>query len=280
MSKRDNIPEPIVKQLYANSRNRCAMPGCNVELVNDGTNIGQIAHIEGVSAKGPRHNPNLSLEEIDSYENLILLCCNHHKIIDSKKNLGVYTVEKLKEIKKNHENHINESMKFDFNSSSFFMDKINLKKSFIKLVKEKGEELSCSFKKKEINNNLNEVLELDNNTRLIIFVIVYYYVRKKKLSLKHINLLLQEKKLDLILYLENLEELNFIEEILYTGLNAWVEGSDGSAINMENDYRYKLMHGTWQFGDIGYFLLTLFNTVGKEEFYSIIVNKEIGNITE
>lgn len=279
MSKREKIPDYIAKRLYANSRNCCAMPGCNVELVNT-ANIGQIAHIEGVNPGSARYNPNLTSDEVNSYENLILLCCNHHKLIDSKENLNLYTVEYLKKIKKDHEININESTDFYFKSSSFFIDKINLKKSFIESIKEKGEELSCSLKKKEINENLNIVLEQDKMTRGIMFLILDYYIIKGILNLKHIDKKLQEKNLEIISYLEDLEELNFIEEFKYRGLNAWVEESDGSATNIEKDYTFKLLLGKWQLGDLGYFLFILLNTVGKEEFYNIIVNKEIENITE
>lgn len=280
MNKRKGIDTKVIKRLYANSRNECAMPGCNQKLFEGDTNMSQIAHIEGVNEGSARYNENLTEEQINSYGNLILLCPNHHKKIDSKENLSKYTVKYLKEIKENHEININEPTDFDFMSNSFLIDRINLKKSFIKFIKEKGEELSFSLNNKKINDNFNKVLEQDKLTRGIMFLILDYYISKGVLNLKHIDKKLQENNLEIIYYLEYLEELNFIEEIEYRGLNAWVEECDGSATNVEKDYIFKLLHGKWNLDSLGDFLFILFNAVGREKFYDIIVNKEVENIIE
>ena len=75
MEKRE-IRKNIIKAIFSKSGNICAFPGCDVKLVlEDNKVMGEIAHIEGVSPKGPRYNPNKKTEEINSADNLICLCC-------------------------------------------------------------------------------------------------------------------------------------------------------------------------------------------------------------
>lgn len=91
-----------VKRLFARSLNRCAFPGCNSMIVDDESDamLGEMCHIEGIGKKALRHNKTLTKEERDAYSNLILLCSNHHKVIDHDKS---YTVESLRRMKSEHE---------------------------------------------------------------------------------------------------------------------------------------------------------------------------------
>ena len=92
-----------IKRLFARSLNRCAFPGCNCMIVDDesDTMIGEMCHIEGVGKKALRHNKTLTREQRDAYDNLILLCSNHHAIIDHDDK--TYTVEVLRRMKAEHE---------------------------------------------------------------------------------------------------------------------------------------------------------------------------------
>lgn len=86
-----------------NSGKRCAI--CNTELIDKYNNIiGEEAHIISSKPNSPRGNIPIAQSEIDSYENLILLCPTHHAEID--KNVDYWTVEKLKETKKIHEEKV------------------------------------------------------------------------------------------------------------------------------------------------------------------------------
>lgn len=90
-----------IKRLYALSNNRCAFPNCNVVFTNpeNVTNFSNICHIEDAE-KGGRYNPNMTNEQRASFENLILLCPNHHiETNDVKK----YSVSSLREMKQKHE---------------------------------------------------------------------------------------------------------------------------------------------------------------------------------
>ena len=105
------------KLLWGRSGNKCAFADCRHDLIADETEsddesiIGDEAHIVARSEDGPRGNSNLSIEDRDKYDNLILLCRRHHKIIDDQFNF--YTVEKLIKIKSNHEKWVKDSLTTD-----------------------------------------------------------------------------------------------------------------------------------------------------------------------
>lgn len=98
-----NYTELTIKKLYSLSGNICAFPTCKLELItkDEKINISEICHIEGEEENSPRYNPNLTKTQLDDYENLILLCRNHHKIIDDAE--ATYTVDDLKDLKRKHE---------------------------------------------------------------------------------------------------------------------------------------------------------------------------------
>lgn len=85
--------------------NRCAFTGCETPLVDPttGTVVAEVCHIRAQSSGGPRFDANLSEEDRHAYENLILMCKNHHSVIDDTNNLMVFTVEYLTDLKVRHE---------------------------------------------------------------------------------------------------------------------------------------------------------------------------------
>jgi hypothetical protein len=103
--------------LWGRSGNMCAFPDCKKILVVDKTLkddhsvIGEEAHIVAQKEDGPRGLSELTPEQRDKYDNLILLCSIHHKIIDDQEH--EYTVDKLKEFKTNHETWIRTNLKTD-----------------------------------------------------------------------------------------------------------------------------------------------------------------------
>lgn len=92
-----------IKQLFALSKNQCAFPKCPLPIVEEASNtvIGEICHIKARSPGGPRYDSGQTDEERHSFENLVLMCSIHGKIIDEDE--GSYTVERLCEIKAAHE---------------------------------------------------------------------------------------------------------------------------------------------------------------------------------
>ncbi|WP_281234841.1 hypothetical protein [Flavobacterium gelatinilyticum] len=91
----------VIKRLFAVSKNECAYPSCkNVIVDKFGTVIGEICHIEAAEVGGERYNHDSNDEYRRSFDNLILLCSNHHK---KTNNVHEYPTEKLKKFKFEHE---------------------------------------------------------------------------------------------------------------------------------------------------------------------------------
>ena len=63
--------------------------------------VGEVCHIRGVRPDGPRLDKQQSPSDCHGYDNLILLCANHHKVIDDDPE--AYTVERLLRMKVDHE---------------------------------------------------------------------------------------------------------------------------------------------------------------------------------
>ena len=94
--------ESTLKKLHALSGNICAFPGCAAPIVSlSGTLTGEIFHICARNSKGPRFRTDQSDKERHALGNLMLLCGDHHKIIDTE--CKIYDEEVLKEIKAIHE---------------------------------------------------------------------------------------------------------------------------------------------------------------------------------
>nr|WP_067063842.1 HNH endonuclease [Mucilaginibacter sp. L294] len=90
----------VVKRLFALSGNQCAFPNCQEKIVDEvGTVIGEICHIEAAEVGGERYNSESDDEFRRDYNNLILLCSNHHK---KTNNVIEYPTSKLIEYKELH----------------------------------------------------------------------------------------------------------------------------------------------------------------------------------
>ena len=96
-----SISNPEIKKLYGLSAGRCNI--CKTGVFDNHVHVGEMAHIIAKSTKGPRGEESLSCGR-NSYDNLILLCANHHLEVDQ--NSEFYTVEKLHQIKAEHEQNI------------------------------------------------------------------------------------------------------------------------------------------------------------------------------
>jgi len=119
MAKRDYAPLTL-KRLYGKSGNCCTHPKCQEELIYENGNLSDICHIEALNPEGPRYNsfPDTTDKDRNSEPNLILLCKNHHHIIDQKDENGSphYSPDQLKAIKRAHEELFAQSRQQLFNS--------------------------------------------------------------------------------------------------------------------------------------------------------------------
>ena len=60
---------------------------------------------------GPRHDPSVTADSIDEYQNRILLCRVHHKVIDDQ--AETYTADRLLQLKERHETWVADQLNQD-----------------------------------------------------------------------------------------------------------------------------------------------------------------------
>lgn len=119
-----NIPADIERTLWGLSAGRCEFEGCNCFLgINPITmeigNYSEKAHIEAVSKGGARFREVMDVTELNSADNLMLMCAKCHKTIDD--NPLKYPVARLKEMKENHENRVYWLTEFDDVQKSYMV---------------------------------------------------------------------------------------------------------------------------------------------------------------
>lgn len=104
-SKARQYKPTTIRRLDTLSGNECAEPNCRRKLIaEDGESIvSKICHIEAASPNGPRWNKDSTDDERRDFKNLILLCDEHHVIIDNKNNEAKFPVSLLKKWKADHE---------------------------------------------------------------------------------------------------------------------------------------------------------------------------------
>ncbi|WP_205510241.1 HTH domain-containing protein [Paenibacillus elgii] len=128
--KRNYSPKTL-KVLFALSGNQCAHPECTNTLIEPATEksdvlvTANICHIYAISSNGPRGKDGLTEKELNSPENLILLCQNHHVVVDGQHE--TYPAEMLKAWKQTHESKMQkrlstnlESVHLDIFSNPYF----------------------------------------------------------------------------------------------------------------------------------------------------------------
>ena len=106
--------ENTIRMLCGRAAGMCEFEGCGKRLFYDNVtgaefNNSFVAHIVASSQNGPRGDKILSAQLSDKLENLMLMCADHHKLIDTE--VEKYPVEKLKDMKKEHEKKIDDICK-------------------------------------------------------------------------------------------------------------------------------------------------------------------------
>lgn len=91
-----------IKRLFALSGNLCAFPKCQSAIVEGGSLIGEVCHIAADRPGGPRYDAMQTDAERQGFNNLLLMCANHHKVVDD--DIESYSVERLLRMKVAHEN--------------------------------------------------------------------------------------------------------------------------------------------------------------------------------
>jgi hypothetical protein len=118
--------DSTIRKLFALSMNQCAFPDCKTEIIDPTTStiLGEICHICAQSSGGPRYDPEQTSEERHSFENLVLLCRNHHKVIDDLENLHRFTIQFLIQLKADHEENAKRLMPDEFALSEMLVSKL------------------------------------------------------------------------------------------------------------------------------------------------------------
>jgi hypothetical protein len=110
MAAKANIKASEQRKLHVKSGNRCAL--CKIVLVDvedqNTSCIGENAHIYGETPDSARHDSAQTDAFVNSELNLIFLCCNCHKKIDTE--IDNYSASQLFDIKMKHEAWILESL--------------------------------------------------------------------------------------------------------------------------------------------------------------------------
>ena len=105
-----NASAHTIAKLWAKASGRCEYDGCNKLLYKDDLtsteiNSAFVAHIVAASPDGPRGDVTQSAKLVDDIDNLMLLCNEHHRLIDHE-GLAEHPVERLRVMKKKHEDRI------------------------------------------------------------------------------------------------------------------------------------------------------------------------------
>jgi hypothetical protein len=105
-----NIPEKVKIRLWGKAAGRCEYEGCNKPLWLDSVtkaefNAAYIAHIIADQPNGPRGDSEKSDKLKRNISNMMLLCDEHHRLID-KEDIQGHPVVRLREMKRKHETRI------------------------------------------------------------------------------------------------------------------------------------------------------------------------------
>jgi len=105
-----DIPEKVKIRLWGKAAGRCQYDGCNTPLWLDSLtkaefNTAYIAHIIADKPEGPRGDAALSEKLKADITNLMLMCDEHHRLIDREK-VKNHPVERLLKMKRKHEERI------------------------------------------------------------------------------------------------------------------------------------------------------------------------------
>ncbi len=154
---RTHIPGAVALHLWVKSGGRCEFKGCNKDLYKEGLTLkkqklGEVAHIVAAELTGPRGDNPLPINDRNKFENLMLVCGEHHKHFDVQY-VKEHPVELLTKWKKEHEKRIEWLLSIRPNAKS---------KIVRLLAKIGGESVSCS--ESEIREAILPKYPLDENS--------------------------------------------------------------------------------------------------------------------
>lgn len=177
IDKRPSIKEKDKFKLWVRSGGRCAV--CNKYLldINYDISLGEMAHVVGwnKASRSPRGEADLPMGDRNTVENLILLCADDHKIVDTKELLEEFTIERLMQCKLAHEDRIFHLTSLGLDSQSVVLRVFGgIRGVSVELSKEHAREVifkserkfamfTDSFDRHGLEINLNNLPEPEDN---------------------------------------------------------------------------------------------------------------------
>ena len=235
------------------------------------SNISEICHIEAVKEGGARYNDDLTDEEVNSYDNLILLCPSCHAIVDDKKNENIYTVDFLKHLKRSHECVIKDAIsnldKFD---PTYFISEIPISEKIYDYLHE--------YSKEEVQDCVASIIYSRVMRRNLMFEIVGMCYKNRT---NYIDTLILRERSELddenfALSLQILEKMRHIKETKY--IHEWdgYDNENGDFHLVKEDYVFKAARGEWYLCRFGEILVKIRECLGSaESFYELICKRNI-----
>lgn len=109
-----SVKRPVELLLWARAAGHCQLEGCKLDVTEHHVsktpgNYADKAHIVAFRKKGPRGNTLKRPENINSIENLMLLCMGCHRHVDRQ--AAEYPRHRLESMKRAHEDHVREAMR-------------------------------------------------------------------------------------------------------------------------------------------------------------------------
>ena len=115
-----SLSNKTLKMLWGRAAGRCSHPDCRMDVffeeseADTPTLVGENCHIIAEKDGGSCSDSSVPLDQKNSYSNLILMCRNHHKIIDDPENgEREYSIERLHQIKHDHEAWVRDQLGMD-----------------------------------------------------------------------------------------------------------------------------------------------------------------------
>ncbi|QDV56252.1 hypothetical protein [Rosistilla oblonga] len=172
-----HIKTKEVKTLFAHSGNQCAYPKCKQRLVEPATKhdgaavIGKIAHIIADSHDGPRGRVAISDDDKNLHPNLVLLCGNHHDLVDAQPN--TFSVQVLRQMKADHELNVQRALFADDGPEKPTLTNEVIHSSLLPITHLPDAMFSapCKFSDQEYDHVFDRIVYPDNRDELVRFVL-------------------------------------------------------------------------------------------------------------
>lgn len=248
------------KKLWALSGNKCSI--CKIPLIKEGQgNIGEECHIVAKKKDGARGKDPLEMNLRDEFSNLILLCANHHTEIDAKNNN--YSVERLREIKAEHEFHISKMLDDNF-LEVVDIDQAKLLNTFNSIIQQS----EYKFSLEQLETSIDEYFDLDHKEQKTLYSLIKNYSKENELNVPKIA---RKIKDDLVI-LKSLKELKFLE--WHYDINLLMDNDYGELVDYNENIAFiSTQKYNWTLNVNGDIIYQIYEYLGKPNKFTDFITK-------